>query len=282
MRATLAVVLARGLGTRLREDDGARLTDAQRAAAERGTKALMPVHGWPLLDHLLHALADGGVRDVVLVIAPDADAIRARYDDEAPPTRLRVRYAVQPEPRGTADALLAARAAVEAPVGAPRDDAGVRHFLVCNADNLYPPESIAVLVELDGPGCVAFDAAALTADGAVDDVRIRRFALLELAPDDTLRDIVEKPDASHPLAMPPAPWVSMNLWRFTDAIFDDCGAIEPSARGELELPDAVRRAIHERGARFHAVRQAVAVPDLSHRRDVAALEARLGRRTPRP
>jgi len=282
MRATLAVILARGLGTRLRVDDGAMLTDAQRVAAETGAKGLMPVSGRPFLDHVLHELAEGGVRDVVFVIAPDDDAIRKRYDDVAAPTRLRVRYAIQTEARGTADALLAARAAVEAPAGAPRDKAGARHFLVCNSDNLYPVESVKALVELDGPGLIAYDSAGLTEDAAIDDARVRRFALLDLGPDDTLRDLAEKPEADHPLAVASERWVSMNLWRFTDEIFDDCAAVTPSMRGELELSAAVRHAVRERGARFRAVRQRVAVPDLSHRRDVAALEARLADRVPRP
>jgi glucose-1-phosphate thymidylyltransferase len=284
MRATLAVILARGLGTRLRIDDGAELTDVQREAAETGAKGLMPVRGRPLLDYVLHELADGGVRDVVFVIAPDDEAIRKRYDDVAAPARLRVRYAIQAEPRGTADALLAARAVVEAPAGAPRDTAGARHFLVCNADNLYPADSIAALVALRGPGLIAYDAEGLTEDGALDDARVRRFALLDLGPDDTLRDLVEKPDAHHPLAAAAERWVSMNLWRFTDEIFADCAAITPSIRGEMELSAAVRHAVRERGASFRAVRQRVSVPDLSHRRDVAALEARLGEnnRVPRP
>ncbi len=275
MRATFAVILARGHGSRLRADDGAPLADAQREAAEAGKKGLMPLHGRPLLDYVLSELAEGGVRDIVLVIAPDDEAVRRRYDDDAPPARLRVRYAVQAEARGTADALLAARDAVEAPAGAPRSDDGRRHFLVCNADNLYPASSVAALVALDGPGLAAYDAAAFP------ESQVRQFALLDLAADDTLRDLVEKPAADHPLARAARRWVSMNLWRFTDAIFADCAAVTPSVRGELELVDAVRLAV-ARGERFHAARERVAVPDLSRRADVAALEALLADRPPRP
>lgn len=285
MRATLAVILARGLGTRLKAVDGAPLATplsaAQEQAAATGAKGMMPVAGRPFLDHVLHELADGGVLDVVLVIAPDDERIRRRYDDDAPPTRLRVRYAVQDEPRGTAHALLAARPAVCAALGASADASGARHFLMCNADDLYPAQAVRDLVDLDGPGLVAFAAEALTADGAIEPERVQRFALLDIAPDGRLRDIVEKPDAQHPLMRAADRWVSMNLWRFTDAIFDDCAAIAPSPRGELELADAVRRAIG-RGTRFTAVREHLAVPDLTHRRDVATLERRLAGRSVRP
>lgn len=281
MQATLAVILARGLGTRLRADDGVALTDNQREVAAAGAKGLMPIAGRPFLDYVLHELAEAGVHDVVFVIAPDDDRIRQRYDDEAPPTRLRVRYAVQDEPRGTAHALLAAREAVLAPIGAPRDDVGARHFLMCNADNLYPAVAVRSLVTLDGPGLVAFDAAALTESGVLEPDRINRFALLDVAADGALVDIVEKPSPDHLLARAAERLVSMNLWRFTDAIFDDCAAVAPSPRGELELVDAVRTAI-ARGTRFAAVRQRVLVPDLTHRRDVAALESLLRGWTPSP
>lgn len=280
-RATLAVILARGLGSRLRTDDGAPLTEAQRAAAAVGAKGLVPVAGRPFLDFLLHELADAGVTDVVFVVSPDDTLIRQRYDTDAPPTRIRVRYAVQQEPRGTAHALLSARDAVCAALGAPTDDAHHRHFLMCNADDLYPSAAVRALVELGGPGLIAFDADALVAGGTIEPERIRAFALLRIAEDGSLLEIVEKPAADHPLVLAPMRWVSMNLWRFTDAIFADCEAVAPSPRGELELADAVRRAI-ARGERFMTVPQHVAVPGLTHRRDVAALDTLLAGWVPRP
>lgn len=281
MRATLAVILARGLGTRLRANDGAELDAEQAAVAAAGTKGLMPVAGRPLLDYLLHALADAGVRDVVFVVPPGDSPLKQRYDEDAPPNRLRVRFAVQDEPRGTAHALLAAREAVMAPLGASADADGRRHFLMCNADNLYSAAAVESLVDLRGPGMVAFDADALVADGGMEAERVRQFALVDISSDGSLLDIVEKPAPDHPLMLAPRRWVSMNLWRFTDAIFDACGAVQPSARGELELADAVRMSI-ARGEQYHALTRAEAVPDLTHRRDVAALSARLQGEVPRP
>lgn len=284
MRATTAVILARGLGSRLRATDAAAtatLSAAQRAAADAGAKGLMPVAGRPLLDYVLHELAEGGVTDVILVVAPDERALRTRYLEEAPPARLRVRFAEQAKPRGTADALAAARTALAAPE-VPRDANGLAHFLMLNADNLYPAASVAALVALDGPGLVAYEAEALIAESGIERERVLRFALLDIAPDGTLADLVEKPDADHPLARAAERWVSMNLWRFTSAILDDCDAVPSSPRGERELADAVRRAIRVRAERFRVVRQRVGVPDLSRRGDIAALEARLAGRDPRP
>ncbi len=61
--ATRAVVLAGGLGSRMRrEEAGVVLVGAQRAAAERGLKAMIPdARGRPFLEHILSSLADGGI-----------------------------------------------------------------------------------------------------------------------------------------------------------------------------------------------------------------------------
>ena len=278
-RATTAVILARGLGTRMRAEDGAALTEAQRGAASAGAKGLMPVAGYPLLDHVLHDLTDGGVTDVVFVIAPRETALRGRYGRDHVPRRVRVRFAEQVEPRGTADALIAAREVVDE--CGPHDAAGVAHFLMLNADNLYPAKSVRALVGLDGPGLVAYEAEALSSLGNIEPERVRAFALLELSAADDLLEIVEKPSAEHPLLHAAERWVSMNLWRFDSGIFDDCARVRPSVRGELELSDAVRGAI-ARGVRFRAVRQRLPVLDLSRRGDVAAVEARLAGRVPAP
>lgn len=281
MRATLAVILARGLGSRLRRDDGAVLDDAQSSAAEAGVKGLMPLAGRPLLDYALHALADASVRDVVIVVPPGESALRRRYEEEAPPSRLRLRFAVQDEPMGTAHALLAARDAVLAPLGASADAKGQRHFLMCNADNLYAAAAIESLVDLRGPGLVAYDAAALIREAGMDSSRVQSFALVDVSDDGVLKAIVEKPAADHPLMRAKPRRVSMNLWRFSDAIFEACGDVQPSMRGELELVDAVRLSM-ERGEQYRALTREEAVLDLTHRRDVAALSERLSGVVPRP
>jgi molybdopterin-guanine dinucleotide biosynthesis protein A len=53
-----ALVLARGLGSRMRNDEpGVHLTADQQRAADAGLKALMPIEGRPFLDYVLGSLA---------------------------------------------------------------------------------------------------------------------------------------------------------------------------------------------------------------------------------
>ena len=267
-----AVVLARGEGRRMREAaTDAPLTDAQRHAAAQGRKGMMPIgaaNGRPFLDHVLSSLADAGCTDICLVVAPAHEDVRAHYQ-HAGVSRFRLHYAVQPEPLGTANALLAAR-----PFAA--DDP----LLVLNSDNLYPAAALADLVALDGPGVAAFEQSALVEESGFPAERVSQFAVLEPGPDGRLADIHEKPGAAGLDAFGGHALVSMNLWRFDARIFSACEDVPRSARGEFELPEAVRLSV-SRGVPFQLVRARGAVLDLSRQSDIAGVTARLAGREAR-
>ena len=261
---TRAVILARGLGTRMRRDDPAAPLDPEQAAvADTGMKGMIPV-GRPFLDFALSALADAGCREACLVIGPEHDAARERYARYADAGRIRVRFAVQERPLGTADAVLAAAPFV-----------GGDPFLVVNADNYYPVDALAALRAAPLPALAGFDRDALVRDGNVPPERVARFAVLDVAPDGALRRVVEKPDDATLEALGAPLWVSMNCWAFTPEILDACRRVAPSPRGELELPHAVQLLIDERGVRFTVLPVRAPVLDLSSRGDVAAVAARL-------
>ena len=89
--APLAVILAAGLGTRMRS---------------RRPKVLHPVCGRPMLEHVLGVARTLGPRDPVVVVSPATDAVRDEIGADG------VSYALQAEPLGTADALRTAMDAV--------------------------------------------------------------------------------------------------------------------------------------------------------------------------
>ena len=259
-----AVVLARGLGTRMRtRDDAAAIAPEQAAVADQGVKALIPVLGRPFLDYVLAALADAGFTDVCLVIGPEHQAIREHYSQTAVPRRARIRFAIQAQPLGTADAVLAAEAFV---AGEP--------FLVLNADNYYPPEVLAALRSQAPPATLAFTRDGLLRDGQIPPERIARYALLDVGADGVLRRIVEKPDEAAARTLGDAP-VSMNCWLLNPAIFDACRRVPPSPRGELELPLAIQYAIDAMGVRVHVLSVDAPVLDLSQRADIRGVASRL-------
>jgi len=268
MSTTRAVVLARGLGTRMREvDPSAPLDAAQAAMAQAGMKSMVPVgaSGRPFLDYILSGLADAGFTEAVLVIAPEHALVRERYGSMGPvrPTRIRVMYAVQQKPLGTADAVLAAEPLL-----------GGQQFVVLNGDNYYPVDVMAQLRLLPAPALPAFQAAALVA-GGIPAERIASYATLDIAEDGHLRGISEKPGEGARLQ--PRARISMNLWLFDREIFRACREVPLSRRNERELPEAVRWAIDRLGSTFHTFPVAAPVLDLSRRADVAAVAERLGK-----
>jgi glucose-1-phosphate thymidylyltransferase len=255
-----AVILARGLGKRMREDENNLALDpAQAEAARLGLKGMIPI-GRRFLDYVLSALADAGYTDVCLVVAPDHDLIRRYYQEEVRPTRIRLHYAIQELPRGTADAVAAAEAF-----------AGNDYFLTINSDNYYPLEALMALREQRGSAVALFEQEAMIAQSNIAPERIRQFAVGLTNGDDHLLRILEKPEPELLESLPRPLWVSMNCWRFGPSIFEACRHIKPSPRGELEVTDAVQYAIDHLGERFHVVRVRAGVLDLTRRSDIPSV-----------
>jgi glucose-1-phosphate thymidylyltransferase len=232
---------------------------------------MMPLGARPFLDYVLSALADAGITDVTLVVAPDHAQIAEYFGRTHVPARVRIHYAVQAEPRGTADAVLSVRGVVN---DAP--------FLVLNSDNYYPVAAFRDLAAINASGLVAFEAETLVRESRLEPERVFKFALLDVGDDDILRSVREKPSADDPLARRAERWVSMNLWSFTPVIFEACARVRPSARGELEIQDAVTIAMRELGEPFHVVRMRAGVLDMSSRADIAFVASQLEGIEPRP
>jgi glucose-1-phosphate thymidylyltransferase len=165
---------------------------------------------------------------------------------------------------GTANAVLAAATFIG-------DDA----FVVLNSDNYYPPDVLRELRRQREPALPAFDRATLLSDGNIPAERIARYALLDVGADGYLRRVAEKPDSATAQTFSAHAEVSMNVWLLTPAIFDACRHVPQSARGEVELPNAVQWAIEHLGMRLRAFPVRAGVLDLSHRGDIPVVAARL-------
>ena len=259
-----AVILARGLGTRMRKPDASsRLDAAQEAVAGAGLKAMIPF-GRPFLDYVLRGLADAGYEEACLVIGPEHESVVERYSKEAPPKRIRVSFASQKEPRGTADAVLSAE-----------EFASGGDFLCINSDNYYPVSVLQKMRMASEPAVALFRRDTLTTKGNISEDKIRKYAVCEVGKDGYLRGIIEKPSDETWSASAKDPLVSMNCWRFSKSIFEACRHAPLSPRGEYELPVAVGEAIRSFGMRIRAVECDEGVLDLSSRADIAAVAERL-------
>lgn len=270
MSATRAVILARGLGTRMRgADAAAHLDAAQDAAAGTGVKGLIPV-GRPFLDYAISALADAGITDVCLVIGPEHHAIRNYFECDVHPERVRIQFAIQHEARGTADAVLAAESF-----------AAGESVIVVNSDNYYPVSTLKALCNAEPAAVAAFERDALVALSNIEAERVAKYSVVQIAQDGTLERIVEKPDPAVLATFNGAVYVGMNSWLLPPSIYGACRSIHPSARGELELTSAVQYLIDTNGARFRVLQFSDGVLDLSQRGDIAAMTHRLEHIVPR-
>ena len=202
------VVPAAGEGTRLRP-----LTDDR-------PKALVEVDGRPLLGHVLERL-EPHVDAYVVVVGYRGDDIRDHFGDEH--AGLPITYVDQPEPVGLADAVRRAEEVVDGP------------FVQLNGDNVLRGDVGAVVETLRDR-----EADAVLLVQQVSRARAQRGGVVEVD-DGEVIDLVEKPDD------PPTRLATTGCFAFSPLIFEACRAIEPSDRGEYELPVAVEWLLHAGG-----------------------------------
>jgi glucose-1-phosphate thymidylyltransferase len=257
---TKVVILARGLGKRMRKpDESTKLGADQAAVADIGLKAMIPMatgNGRPFLDYLLSSLADAGLTDVCLVIGPEHTAVRTHYERDAVPSRIILEFAVQEDALGTADAVLSAE-----------EFAGNNTFAVINSDNFYPAEALSALHSQTEPAIVGFDRDVLVRLGNVPAERTARFGALDVDSEGYLRRILISPTEQMLKSGDPI-YSSMNCFLFKKEIFTACREVPLSARGEYELPQAVHYAIDRGMMRFKVVRISGPVLDMSSRPDI--------------
>jgi len=259
LQTTRAMILARGLGTRMQKEvDGLELDEQTSRLADEGAKGLIPI-GRPFLDHTLQALMDAGLRDFCLIVPPGGSAIRRYY--QAVSDRLReaeISFAVQDKPLGTAHAVLSGK-----------EWAGGEPFCVLNSDNFYHPTAVTALASATPPASIAFERDALIAGSNIPAERICRFAAMDIDEAGRLRRIVEKPANPDRYARGGKLYVSMNCFLFTEEIFPACASIEMNPdRKEYELPTAVQYTINELGQTYQAVPVEEGVLDLTGRADI--------------
>jgi glucose-1-phosphate thymidylyltransferase len=212
------LILSGGKGTRL------------RPITHTSAKQLVPVANKPVLFYGIEAMVDAGIVEIGIIIAPETgDEIRAAVGDGSR-FGAAVTYVVQDAPSGLAHAVLTAEAYL-----------GDESFVMYLGDNLLQG-GITGLVDsfrADAPDALIL----LT---AVSDPE--NYGVAELEEGCVVR-LVEKP------ARPQSDLALVGVYMFTAAIHDAARAIEPSARGELEITDAIQHLV-DSGARVqpHIVR----------------------------
>ena len=220
------IVLAGGTGSRLRPTTWA------------VCKQLLPVYDKPMVYYPLTLLMLAGVRDVLLIHAPDdADAFRRLFGDGAQ-WGMSIRYAAQPTPRGIAEALILAEDFLQ---GGPS--------MLVLGDNLLYGGGLSEALRSAGT---------LTEGARIFGYRVAepsRYGVLAFDGERVV-DIVEKP------ADPPSRWAVPGLYAYDGDAPRRARALVPSARGELEITDLNRTYLEDGTLSVHRLGRGVAWLDM--------------------
>src|SRR5713101_6996281 len=169
-------------------------------------KQLVPVANKPILFYGIEALAASGIREIGIVVGETHQEIRDAVGDGSR-FGVRVTYIQQDAPLGLAHAVLVSESFL-----------GSDSFCMCLGDNLIR-ETLEPLV------------------ARFRDEKPQSQILLARVPE--LRDgnvvrLIEKPK------VPPSDLALVGVYMFDATIFQAVKAIKPSARGELEITDAIQ------------------------------------------
>jgi glucose-1-phosphate thymidylyltransferase len=206
---------------------------------------MLPAGTRPILEHVLNALIDAGIKEIHLVVGYQANRVRSHFGSTY--RGVPIVYHEQEIQLGSGHALLQAR-------DGPSDS-----FLLVNGDQIIDhriveavsrahTDATATLAVVEGPEAVDYGAVHLD--------------------DDTITELIEQPTAGDFRLF------NAGVYAFTDQIFETLEELSVE-RGELPLTDAIQELIAEEDHTVYGVRTDHFWMDATHPWDLLSLSREL-------
>jgi glucose-1-phosphate thymidylyltransferase len=204
------IILAGGKGTRLYP-----LTMAV-------SKQLLPVYDKPMIYYPLSMLMLAGIREVLVITTPEEQMLYQRLLRDGSQWGMQIAYAIQPEPRGLADAFI---------IG--RDFIGEDSACLILGDNIFFGQGLPTILR---------QAAAVEGGAVVFAYPVRdpeRYGVVEFNAEGKAISLEEKPK------QPKSNYAVPGIYFYDNSVVQYAAELKPSPRGEIEITDINKRYLSE-------------------------------------